>query len=401
MKSIRSLLVAAVALGTGWAHAADAPEKVVPGTAQLQLRLRIENVEEASLDDEATATTLRTRLTWTSPLWRGWQAVIEADDIRALDESAYNSTVNGMTTRPVVADPVDTDLNRAVLEFRHPQFDVALGRQRIVLDNQRFIGNVAWRQNEQTYDAATLRWHAGKRVDVLVGWLANANRVFGPRSGSQPADFRGDSFLAQIAARPGRFGTVSAFWYGLAFDNAPAASNATLGLLWAGTADLAGGWKIPRALSFASQSDYGDNPTDYSAHYSQLELGIGRGPVTVRLGREVLTGDATRQERRFQTPLATLHAFQGYADKFLATPPQGIDDRYVALDASAWGITAQLRRHEFRAEAANRRYGTEWDASLVRKFGSRYELLGKFADYDAREFGVDTCKVWLMVTASF
>lgn len=403
MKPICSLVVIIAALaGAGAAGAAEqGTARGGFGSVQLQWRLRVENVEEAAFAADATATTLRTRLTWTSPGWSGWHAVVEIDDVRALDERGYNSTVNGVTTRPVIADPVDTELNRAVLEYRRPKLDLALGRQRIVLDNQRFIGNVGWRQNEQTYDGVTLRWHMHPRLDLLVGWIANVNRVFGPRDGSQPADFRGDSALAQITVRTDRLGSISAFWYRLAFDNAAPASNSTVGLLWTGAANIAGGWKLPWSASFASQSDYGDNPTRYSADYSQLEIGIGHGPVTVRAGRELLGGDATRPERRFQTPLATLHAFQGWADRFLSTPPQGIEDRYLLLEASRWGVTAQVHRHDFRAETGNRRYGTEWDVSLVRKLGARYEVLGKYADYDARGFGVDTRKAWLMVTATF
>jgi hypothetical protein len=401
MQAIGSLILV-MTFTAGAALAADStPQKPAFGTAQLQLRLRVENVDDAAFADTATATTLRTRLSWTSPGWRGWQAVVEADDIRAIDERGYNSTVNGVTTRPVIADPVDTELNRAVLEYRRPEFDLALGRQRLTLDNQRFIGNVGWRQNEQTYDGATLRWHATKQVDVTMGWVTNVNRVFGPRNGSQAADFRGDSVIAQVAAKLGRFGSVSAFWYGLDFDNAPGSANATAGLLWTGSAALDGKWKLPWAVSVARQTDHGGNPVDYAASYRQLEIGLTRGPLTVKLGQELLDGDAARPNRRFQTPLATLHAFQGWADRFLVTPQQGIDDRYLVIDATWSGFTASLRRHDFRAEASSVRYGTEWDASVSRKVGKRLELLGKLADYNARGLGADTTKIWVMATASF
>jgi hypothetical protein len=138
---------------------------------------------------------------------------------------------------------------------------------------------------------------------------------------------------------------------------------------------------MPCSASFASQQDGGGNPVEYSAECWQLELGLARGPATMRLGQEHLAGDARLANHRFQTPLATLHAFQGQADKFLIAPPQGIDDRYLTLETTFRGIVAQAQWHDFRAAAGPGRYGREWDLSLSRKFGKRYELLGKYADY--------------------
>jgi hypothetical protein len=399
--SILGATTLGIATLTGPACAADARTATgFPGKTQLQFRFRSEGVEEAGFASDALASTFRTRLTWTSPGWRGWQATAELDDIRALDADAYNSTVNGQGGRPVVPDAVDTELNRAVLEWKHPRLDLALGRQRLALDNQRFIGNVAWRQNEQTVDGVSLRWHATSRAEVTAAWVTNVNRVYGPRSGTQSADWHGDSAILHGRADLGRFGTLSAFWHGLEFDNSAATSVSTTGMLWSGIARPGDGWRLPWAASLAYQRDYGRNPSDYSAHYRQLELGVGRGPATLKVGLESLGGDPTRPDRRFQTPLATLHVFQGWADKFLATPPQGIDDRYVAIEATLQGFTAVLGWHDFRAEAVPRPFGREWDLSISRKLGDRCELLGKFADYRAAGFATDTRKAWLMLTAT-
>ncbi len=269
------------------ARAADArAAPAFPGKTQLQFRLRAEAVDEAGFASDALATTLRTRLTWTSPGWRGWQATAEFDDVRALDADAYNSTINGRASRPVVADPAGTELNRAVLEWKHPKLDVALGRQRLALDNQRFIGNVGWRQNEQTVDGVSMRWHATKRAEVTAAWVTNVNRVFGPRSGAQSADWHGDTAILHGKADLGDLGTLSAFWHGLDFDNSAATSVATTGLLWSGIAKAGNGWRVPWAASIARQRDYGRNPSDYSASYRQLELGVGRGPATLKVGLE-------------------------------------------------------------------------------------------------------------------
>lgn len=398
---ISSILCALPLLPPASLAADGGPTGSIPGKAQLQLRLRSEQVDERGLPRDANATTLRTRLTWTSPAWRAWQATLEVDDIRAVDVDAYNSTVNGQALRPVVSDPPDTELNRAVLEWKRPAYDLALGRQRLVLDNQRFVGNVGWRQNEQTFDGATLHWRPAKKTELTLAWFGNVNRVYGPRSGTQAANWHGDVVVAHARADLGKAGVLAAFWHGLDFANAAGNSLATAGLHWSGSADLGGGWRLPWVASLATQRDHGDNPADYSAPYRLLELGLGHGPATLHLGVETLGGDATRANARFLTPLATLHAFQGWADKFLVTPPQGIEDRYVSVDALWHGTSGTIAWHDYRADAVDRRYGHEWNVSVAHKFGKRYELLGKWADYSSDGFATDTRKAWLMVTATF
>ena len=149
------------------------------------------------------------------------------------------------------------------------------------------------------------------------------------------------------------------------------------------------------------QQDYADNPRDYSARYYQLELGASRPSWGVRAGIEVLSGDPRLAGHVFQTPLASLHPFQGWADKFLNTPPQGIRDSYVAGVVRLNGFEAQLAWHDFRADAVSRSYGSEWDVSLGRKFGSHCELLLKAADYSADGYAADTQKLWLQVLLSY
>ena len=66
-----------------------------------------------------------------------------------------------------------------------------------------------------------------------------------------------------------------------------------------------------------TQSEAGDSELDYDANYYLAELGAGYKGVTGTLGYEVLAAD---DGVGFQTPYATLHKFQGWADQFLAKP---------------------------------------------------------------------------------
>lgn len=376
-------------------------EAIGAGKAQLSLRYRFEEVDEDAFAKDAHASTLRLRLNYETAVWRGFSFMTELDHLQAIGADAYNSTRNNRNARPIVADPQDTDLNQAYLRYAGGQEEVLLGRQRINLANQRFIGGVGWRQNEQTFDAATLRTRRLAQGTLSYSYVGNVNRVFGPAAGTPPGDLRSNSHLLDAQWQLQRAGRLNAFFYLLDFDNAATLSSKTFGVLWSGQQPM-GRLRLPWSLSYATQSEAGDNPVDYSAHYWQVEIGLAQDGWSARLGREVLSGDAAATvNRAFQTPLATLHLWQGWADKFLTTPPQGIEDTYLALGATLAGFDLQLAWHDFRAEALSRDYGTEWNVSVGRKVGKHVELLLKAARYDADTFTTDTTKLWASAAVTF
>ena len=389
-------------------HAAETPaaqpatlaEAIAGGKAQISARYRFEQVDEDAFSQDAHASTLRLRLGYETAVWHGFSFMTELDHLQSVGGDAYNSTRNGHTTRPVVADPEDTDLNQAFLRYVGGEEEVVLGRQRINLGNQRFIGGVGWRQNEQTFDAATLRTRRIPKTHLTYSYVGNVNRVFGPDAGTPPGDLRSDSHLLDAAWDLKAAGKLTAFGYLLDFNNAATLSSKTFGALWTGQYPM-DKFKLPWSLSYATQSETGDNPVNYSADYWQVEIGIAQDTWSARIGREVLTGHATQANRAFQTPLATLHLWQGWADKFLTTPPQGIEDTYITLGAKLAGFDLQLGWHDFAAEAVSRDYGTEWNVSVGRKVGKHVDLLLKAAHYDADTFATDTTKFWASAAVAF
>lgn len=371
------------------------------GKVRAEFRYRFEQVDQEPFASEAYASTLRSRLGFDSGAWNGLSASLEFDNVTVLgDDDAYNSTTNGETGRPVVADPEYTEVNQAYVQYAQGSFVGLLGRQRIVLDNQRFVGNVGWRQNEQTYDALTLRSTAITKTTLQYSYIANINRVTGPDEGSQPANYHGAVHALNGKADLGAFGAATAFAYLLDLDNAPALSSSTYGVLWSGSYKLAESTNLNWSASYATQSDYADNPHDYDADYFQFEAGATHGMFGAKAGYEVLGGDA-QPNHSFQTPLATLHAFQGWADKFLTTPSAGVEDLYVGGSVSFGKLKCDLAWHDFAAEATNADYGEEWNTSAVWKFGKTYEVLAKYADYHADGFATDTSKFWLQFSATF
>ena len=373
------------------------------GEVKIQFRYRYEDVDQNNALDDAQASTLKSRLNYTSALFSGWQAQVEVDNVSQIGDDDYNSTSNNETGYSVVADPDGTEFNQAWIAYSGIADTVVKGgRQRIVLDNERFVGGVGWRQNEQTYDAVTLKSSALAKTQLHYSFISNVNRITGPDEGSQPANYHGATHALNGKVDLGTFGAVTGFAYLLDFDNAPALSSSTYGVHWAGTYKVSDATKLSWLASYASQRDYADNLNDYSADYYLLEGGATYGKFGRKAGYEVLGGD-DQPNHAFQTPLATLHAFQGWADKFLTTPRGGVEDLYLGATANVGPVALQLVWHDFQAEAFSQDYGSEWNASAAYKFGAKksYEVMFKFADYQADEFATDTTKFWLQFAATF
>ena len=364
-------------------------------------RMRYEAVEQDPLAEDAEALTLRARLGFeTGKAW-DTSLLVEGDLIWPLI-SDYNSTTNGNTAFPVVADPESYEINR--LQFTNasiPMTTVTLGRQRIILDDHRFVGNVGWRQNEQTFDSLRVVNRSIKNVAVDIAYVSQVNRIFGKES--PQGRYEGDSVLANLSYQL-PVGKLTGFGYFLEFDplaGVPAAvrdSSETYGVRFAGERPV-GDMKLVYAASYASQSERGDNPLSFDLDYYLGELTAGFGKYSLGAGIEVLEGDGVKG---FTTPLATLHKFQGWGDKFLATPPDGIDDRYVTAGMTFKGIanldaiSMLATYHWYEAERIAMDYGTEANLQLLAKW-KRFSGILKYADYQTDGLLTDTKKYWLQM----
>lgn len=367
----------------------------------IDTRLRYENVDQPAAD--ADALTMRIRPGITLGFGSGISVLVEGEGTLAIVDD-YNDTniSNGVEPYSVVADPENIELNRAQIQYVGKAATVTVGRQRINIDDQRFVGSVGWRQNEQTFDAFTAE---GKLGPVsLNGTYALAQRsIFGIDSGPRQA-FDGDFFFlgAGVGLGPVK---VKAFSYLLDYAaHEPTANNSTqtYGARATASFKLTPKVSLDLAASYANQSDYKTNPGDYSADYIAAEAKVGFAPVSVVAGYELLGSD---NGAAFQTPMATMHKFNGWADVFLTTPAAGLEDIYggvaVKLPVKALpGLNAAVFYHDFSSDVGSVDYGSEWDAQIGFKLLNTGVLL-KYADYDADGLGVDTRKIWVQLEWSY
>jgi hypothetical protein len=398
----------AVALGvSGLAQAEGALDNAISETRPiLDLRLRAENVDQDGIVNDAHATTLRLRAGFeTGKAWNT-SLLVEGEGVVPIqDDYRPDPMVATMTTYPVVADPESYEINRfQLVNTSLPETTLTLGRQRIALDDQRFVGPVGWRQNEQTFDALRVVNKSVKNLVLDVTYFNQVNRLFG--EDSPQGDYEGDSVLFNASYQMKKFGKFTAFSYLLDFENiaaVPAAvrdSTSTYGLRWAGDFP-AGKVKFAYALSAAEQSNYADNPLSFDLGYQSGELTASYRQFSLGYGIEILEGDGVKG---FSTPLATLHKFNGWADKFLATPVNGLEDRYVTagvtlknvIGADALALVAS--HHDYDAEDVSADYGSEINLSLAARF-KKVNVMLKFADFDEGVLPAarTTQKLWAQV----
>ena len=394
------LLALTIGLPLSFPMAANAAESLTEaldeGKFSLNTRLRYENVSHDAFAESANAMTLRVRYGYGTGVYKGFKAFIEGDFTRDLEPNNFNSTVNGKGIYPVVADPDSTRLNRVTLTYSGFEgTKVTLGRQRIKLDNDRFIGNVGFRQNEQTYDALRVINSSVNKLKLDYTYVWQVNRIFGSKNAGGKWD--ADSHLLNLSYDIAGVGKITGYGYLLDLQNA-GLSNRTFGVRIKGARKTSDSLTITYSAEYASQTDYGDNLADFSLNYFQVGAGAKFSGFTARLGYEQLEGNGTRG---FVTPLATLHAFQGFTDNFLATPGSGITDiqgyvDYVFKDVGSIGnIKVAGWYHDFDADVGTEDLGQEFDFLVALKPWKRVALAFKYANFSGADLRPDVSKFWL------
>lgn len=363
---------------------------IVPeGKVTINSRLRYEGVEQTGKED-ANAMTYRLRLGYMTPEESGFQAYIEGEVVTAFNEDDFNAAGRNPSSRhlPIIADPNAQEVNQAWVSYSKDMTSLKVGRQIIALDDQRWVGHVGWRQNIQTYDAATLVVKPADGVTLQYSYLDKVHRIFGddwPDMAGPTGEFDSNSHILNVG-KDTSYGKLTGFIYLVDLENAVALSSATYGVRFAGSVDH-DGKKFTYNASVAEQSDYGDNPNDFKAHYFTANAAYVDGPIQMGLGYELLGSD---DGVSVKAPLATLHAFNGWADTFLTTPADGLQDLSVTVGYKipvGKGLVTKLVYHNYKSDLGDVDYGSETDFVAVYKFDKRNTAIFKFSDYHQGDFG--------------
>lgn len=365
------------------------------GDWSADLRFRYEAVEQDNVLKDARANTLRLRLGFISQSWKDLTFGIHGEVVTALGSERYNSGPggNGNTNFSVIPDPEGEEVNQLWVAYKGlADTTLKLGRQRLIFDNARFIGNVGWRQNEQTYDGLVVSNNSIENTNIQYAFLTEVHDIFGRDSALDKAN------LLNIAYEYSPNNRIVGYGYYLDYEPGMGSDQGTIGIRADGQLFKAESVTGRYKLEYAQQSDYADAAINYDLDYSLIELALAWKAFDFKAGIETLEGNGVSA---FTTPLATLHAFNGWADQFLSTPKAGLVDRYVGTGAKINGVKLQLVYHDFVSDVGNVDHGQEWNASIGITPLPGMGLLLKYADYSADATSVDTEKLWLQLAYAF
>lgn len=364
-------------------------EALTEGKLGAEVRLRYERVAEKNLpptmESKADALTVRLALGYTTKVWKGLSASAQYEGVFALVDD-YNAYPGTASEYPVVADPEDSGLNQAWVRYQNGgenwSAKATFGRQEVNLLNQRWLGAVAWRQNHQSFDAASVSAKLPASLTLDYTYLSKVHRIVGdhaPAAGfgnDGEADMEGHAFsLAWKADKK-----LSVSGYGLMVDmDKPyvGISSSTLGVRIAGPWSLSDSIAIPFAFDIAQQSEYGGRTVEFSGDYLAAEGGISWKGLSAKLMYEQLGSDDGLAA--VQSPFATLHAFNGWADVFLNTPVNGLITKGLVIDGPIPGlprVSGTIGAFQFESDENSLDYGSELDLQLTWKpLATEKELL--------------------------
>jgi hypothetical protein len=402
------------------------PDALANGKFNLNVRLRYEQVNEEGapgITKDSYAPTIRTRFGYTSAPLYGFQGMIEGVNVSVLGpEHNYNAAgSNGQGARPVVPDPPLTRVDQAWLAYSYTNWISAkAGIQAISLDNRRFIGDVSWWQNMQTFEAASVGSEPIKNLNLYYSYIWDVHRIYGNVGGLSPSftDFHSASDLINIDYSGWKYGHFVAYTYLLDLRNAAGDANscATYGGYFSGNAPVSDSLAFDYRAEFAWQTDYASSPLRYGTQYYNLEGGVNIKPFSLGAGYEDLGSSAntgvTGGQASFRTPLATLHWFNGWANVFITTPVDGLRDLYgYAQVILPEQVPVRFVYHKFDADYGSGNYGQEFDVMAWKNFGKYWSVTLQYAYYQGQDAApgsflataphVDAQKFWAQIEFNF
>jgi len=398
-----TLSITTVTLGgfSSLAHSSDSfIDALSNGKTKADFRLRLEDVDTAVND--ATAMTLRSRLSYTTNSYNQLSATIEVEDVRSvLGVNSYSVPQTGFNTgqHAAIPDSEVTELDQAYIQYKDSFLTAKLGRQVLTLDDHRFVGHVGWRQDRQTFDAARLQMSPAEDLNLDIAYIYKRNRIF-----AEALDAQAEDLLLNLSYNS-PVGKLKAYAY-LLDDETLNRQSDTYGIHLSGKRDTETASVFYNAAFATQQATQAG--VEYDPDYLLLEGGVAIADMDIKFAYEVLGSD--NGQASFTTPLATLHKFNGWADVFVASTftatalPLGLVDTSVSISGKIGsqvpGVKWSAVFHTYDSDQGSVDYGSELDLIASIKFNKHYSGGIKYASYNADNFSVDTDKFWLWVGLS-
>ena len=423
-------------------------DAIKQGTNMTSFRLRYEDVSQDGfkpgsktiLLQDAEGLTLRSLIGWKTASFHDFSFAAQLINVGKFQDNYNDSTsftpITAVSNQPnkitnaKIVDPDYTGVNQLYLDwtgFKDTQF--RLGRQQVNLDNVRFVGDVGFRQLMQVFDGVSVLNKTIPNTDVYLAYFGNVRQfdtVLRTDGHLDIANIKYHFTPTESLVGYGYFSTFddlgfSQAWFGTAGASTVLnQSNKVLGLRLDGAHKLNEDWKALYTTEYAKQTSFGGGNSLIDAYYYKIGGGASYGNLSLRIDQEKLSSNNGLYA--FQTPFGTNHLFQGWVNKFLATPREGIVDSFVTANYKYDKFTFIGEYHLLQSDknfnevggGTGDRYGTEWDAAVSYAYDQHLTTkveYGKFSEGDQYNTVAnstvqtnrirDTEKLWLTVMYAF
>ncbi|MEE9367801.1 MAG: alginate export family protein [Pontiella sp.] len=327
--------------------------------------------EHSDLDGNATkaanALLTRTRVSYEATNSEGFGTLIQAQYVGPINDH-YGP---GNPNYDVVADPEAFRLHQAYLAYTGYDTHGRIGPQEIILDNSRFIGNVGWRLNAQSFNAGSVKNESIENLKLYYAYADSINEISGDINHARQYHMLNGEY------KLGENNQIAGYAYLQRNDNNAANGKVdTYGLrAWGKNSSLS-----HEFLAALQRDAY------YASAFGEYDFDA----VDVGAGVEYISGGETNQEQ-FQTLNGTAHKFNGWADQFLGTGGGlrgGLVDIYGQVSTvPVKNLKLMAIYHYFNtvdATTANNfsgEYGQEIDLLAKYPVCKNFDVIVKYAHY--------------------
>jgi Alginate export len=400
-------------LGLGFVSRAECEELALPnnlseaitnGRALLQVRPRLNYIDEQSRPERAEALNTRLLFGWRTAPYKNLRLTMEGIHTDYFGDKRFNDDPRLIFSSryPLLPDPRITDVNQLHLEYSGlPSTRVRLGRQILRMGNQRFISDNDFRQIPRVFNGVSVVITGIEQTEILVGHMERVRDNLGNQ-----ARLRLD--MLHVAYNPLPASSVAAYAYSHdqaatgSFTGFANNSYRILGLRGQGSFGSEAGLMFDLSLEYAKQDNLSGGDDRIDAHYYHVGAGASRGNYGASIHYEVK--GSNHGTYGFQTPLTDLYAFNGLALQFTSTPRQGLSDGWLAFHLNVQDFEFLVDYHRFRSDFGGLDLGREADVGISYPLRDNLRARLQYARFRPGEvatpFG-DVDKAWFTLTYNF